>query len=419
MSWSVSDQSQIEDLTHDALVHLYDIRYLQRHPLARWLIPASSSELPGRVLRRLLLEAIQELKPPPDAPSDTVATARYQFLYLRYIRGESIQRIASELSLSERQVYRRQRDALETVASILFRKRPSPSAESGPTEAALPVSSDDAVGSAAPEEDTQTEVDRIGMAQPGGETDLLEVLRSALSLVSNLTRAGAQTISLDVRPGVPSVVVNRVVLRQAILGILVFANDLHGDETQIAVRSSASEVQLTIRIYCRIEPDTPRRVEADSNLGVSKRLIALQGGRVAWRIDDECLEIVIGLPVDRQRTVLVVDDNHDTLHLFNRFLEGRVHRILTASTGEEALRVVAQARPDAVILDVMLPSADGWEVLQSLRSHPDTADVPVIVCTVLKQRDLALSLGATDFVAKPVTQGTLLEALSRSWSGTH
>jgi len=64
----------------------------------------------------------------------------------------------------------------------------------------------------------------------------------------------------------------------------------------------------------------------------------------------------------------------------------------------------------------MLPSVDGYEALQSLRSDPVTANVPVIVCTVLQQRDLALSLGATEFLAKPVTQGDLLAALDRCWS---
>lgn len=78
-----------------------------------------------------------------------------------------------------------------------------------------------------------------------------------------------------------------------------------------------------------------------------------------------------------------------------------------------------EEKPDAIILDVMLPSADGYEALQTLRSDPITASIPVVVCTVLKQRDLALALGATDFLAKPATQGALLAALARCWVSPH
>lgn len=411
---SVSDSGEIEHLTHDALVHLYDIPYLQKHPLTRWLAPSRSPESPGRVLRRLLLEAIQELKPPPDAPADTVATSRYQFLYLRYVRGEPIQRIASALSLSERQVYRRQRDALETAASILWQKCRALSGGVDATEEATPAESMRL--DASTDKDVQIEVDRIATTPPHGSTDLLQVLDSTLATIKNLPRADARAIVLDVERNLPPVAIDRIVLRQAILGLLVFVLEIRDGEPRMVVSATEAAVCLSVRVHSSSGPSTLRLADDDSNLAVSKRLIELQGGTFTWQIADEVFEIVVRLPVDRHRTVLIVDDNQDTLHLFTRYLEGRAHQVLTASTGEEALRVVAEKHPDAVILDVMLPSADGWEILQSVRSHPDTDSIPVIVCTVLKQRDLALSLGATGFVPKPVSQGALLEALGRCWS---
>ena len=69
-----------------------------------------------------------------------------------------------------------------------------------------------------------------------------------------------------------------------------------------------------------------------------------------------------------------------------------------------------------MVLDVMMPKTDGWELLQSLRSHPQTSTIPLVMCSVLREQPLALSLGATDYLIKPVSQPQLLEVLQR-WLG--
>ncbi|MCB0134844.1 MAG: response regulator, partial [Caldilineaceae bacterium] len=88
-----------------------------------------------------------------------------------------------------------------------------------------------------------------------------------------------------------------------------------------------------------------------------------------------------------------------------------------ATSGEAALAQVRQATPQAIVLDVMMPHQDGWEVLQALRQEPACATVPIIVCSVLREHDLALSLGANDTLVKPVSQPALLDVLRR-WLGT-
>jgi len=64
-------------------------------------------------------------------------------------------------------------------------------------------------------------------------------------------------------------------------------------------------------------------------------------------------------------------------------------------------------------VDVMMPGVDGWELLGRLRQHPLTGHIPIVVCTVLTQEELALSLGASDFLPKPVARQAFLEALDR------
>ena len=85
--------------------------------------------------------------------------------------------------------------------------------------------------------------------------------------------------------------------------------------------------------------------------------------------------------------------------------------MIGATSGEEGLRLALQAPPDAIVLDVMMPEQDGWAILQRLRAEPTTHRVPVVICSVIDDPRLASSLGADVFVAKPVTEPQLREAL--------
>jgi CheY-like chemotaxis protein len=124
-------------------------------------------------------------------------------------------------------------------------------------------------------------------------------------------------------------------------------------------------------------------------------------------------EIVLVLPPIPLHTVLVVDDNPDVVSLFQRYLRGEPYRVVQATSGEVAHRLATALRPDVLVLDVMLPSQDGWEGLQRLRDDPATRAIPVVVCSVLPERDLALSLGVAEFLAKPVMRTALIATLER------
>jgi len=76
-----------------------------------------------------------------------------------------------------------------------------------------------------------------------------------------------------------------------------------------------------------------------------------------------------------------------------------------------AIALAEKLAPRTILLDVMMPEVDGWELLGRLSSHPVTADIPVVVCTILAQRDLALLMGASAFLRKPFTRGELLAVL--------
>ncbi|MCT7949685.1 response regulator [Ancylothrix sp. C2] len=114
-----------------------------------------------------------------------------------------------------------------------------------------------------------------------------------------------------------------------------------------------------------------------------------------------------------QPRVLVIDDDIAVRELIERRLSKEGFDIQTATTGEMGLQLAKEKKPDVIILDVMIGEMTGWTVLSALKSDPDTASVPVIVATIMDEKNLGFSLGASDFLPKPIDRNRLLSVLQR------
>jgi CheY-like chemotaxis protein len=171
-------------------------------------------------------------------------------------------------------------------------------------------------------------------------------------------------------------------------------------------------IQVTARPSAREEVREP---DAEA-LEMAVRLTQMAGGRLQLPQTDvpgrQMLATLRLTPAERI-TVLAIEDNHDTLQLWDRYLHGTPFRLIGVQQPDEALAVAQEVEPEIILLDVMMPNVDGWSLLGRLRLHPATSGVPVIVCTVLPQRELALSLGASDFARKPLTRQAFLALLER------
>ena len=117
--------------------------------------------------------------------------------------------------------------------------------------------------------------------------------------------------------------------------------------------------------------------------------------------DEENAASSLPLSGDKQ-IVLVVDDDPVALDLMRRHLEREDLQVVTAANGEEGLRLAHALRPAVITLDVMMPSLDGWAVLSALKANPDVADIPVIMLTMVDNKNLGARLGAADYLTKPV-----------------
>jgi CheY-like chemotaxis protein len=115
-------------------------------------------------------------------------------------------------------------------------------------------------------------------------------------------------------------------------------------------------------------------------------------------------------------TILIVDDNLQNLELLEAYLELPGVQTVRAVNGEEALRRVAERKPDLLLLDVMMPRMSGFEVCKKLKSDPATAGIPIITVTALSEvsdEERARDVGTDDFITQPVSRKDLLERIAR------
>ncbi len=151
--------------------------------------------------------------------------------------------------------------------------------------------------------------------------------------------------------------------------------------------------------------------EERASLEVARQLMEVAGGELTAVAGADGFRARLALPVLEQVRVLVVDDNADTLQLFARYAVGTRYAVTAMREPAGALRLAEELEPDIIILDVMMPDLDGWEMLARLREQPVTSQTAIIICTVLPQQSLALGLGANAFLQKPVTREAFLAAL--------
>lgn len=408
----------------DALTHLYDPVHLQSHPLAQYADGGEGLDHLTRAqrLRRTLLEALEQLSPPDLAAAPPDAGICYSALHYRYVDGLGPEQIAELLGLSARQVYRKLREGIEAIATLLWDRwqvnRPEEHASTpAPSLAERPVNTP----TQDPVQDRQSLVQAtVQQLAREARPELLELTTILEGIVRELQTYCRQLqvrLELGPAPAPCYIHADRSMLRQGLINILTRSLEQQdaGTAVHLKVEARPAENRLCVHIVgsgprARTETRPSRR----EGLGyqVATQLLELQGMQVHQQKGAGC-HVQIQIPTAGAQSILVIDDMPDIPQLFQRFTAAHGVEIFSAHNATQAFAFLQEVTPALILLDVMLPRTDGWEILQTLKSSPATASIPVVVCSILNEPDLATALGADDYLRKPVSQEALLQLLRR------
>ncbi|VCU69022.1 Autoinducer 2 sensor kinase/phosphatase LuxQ [Pigmentiphaga humi] len=250
----------------------------------------------------------------------------------------------------------------------------------------------------------------------GIDTDVTKLKQSLLNLVSNackFTKNGL--IMLDISP-----------LRQDGRSFIVFA------VSDTGIGMTPEQQAKLFQPFTQADSSTTREYGGTGlGLAITKRLCELLGGSVSVASEigkGSCFTIT--LPVQPQAiaepqaarsahgpsgatTLLLIDDDPQVHDVMGAMLARNGYRVEHISTGKDALAAIRRIEPAAILLDVMMPQVDGWAVLDALKKDSGLASIPVIIVSMLDDRPLGLSLGAAEFLTKPIDRKTLIDTIAR------
>jgi PAS domain S-box-containing protein len=125
------------------------------------------------------------------------------------------------------------------------------------------------------------------------------------------------------------------------------------------------------------------------------------------------IKTIVEATPEEQQIVLVIDDDQNVREMLQNYIHKLGYRVALAANGDEGLRLARKLKPAAITLDAVMPGMDGWMVLSALKTDPQLAEIPVIMATMFEQENQGYSLGATDYLIKPISQEQLRLTLSK------
>ncbi len=387
-----------------ALKHLYDPTILRRSPLIGMLGIAVNAGPSG--LRQTLLSAIEALKPASPMAEQGKAWRTYQVLFHRFVGQFSQVDVAHTLNLSIRQMAREESRSSQELADYLW-SRYDVAQRSGSGRAPAPNES-------APSQDEE-----IRWLQQSLTTEVIavsDIIQAALLTVEPLLKAANVVANMAFSDPLPRVAGQSGALRQVVLNVLTAAiRSVPGGSVQIAVVATPPQIRVLVQ---PVAGDSPVGLSPDTSdsFAISRRLLEPMAGRLDVTPGPDKqrpFTLCITLPAAQQIPVLVIDDNADTLLLYERYLANSRYLFCGRRDPLQTMTLARSLQPQVIVLDVMLPGMDGWELLQRLRAEPATSAIPVIVCSILPEQALAEAMGAAAYLRKPVSRDDFLATLHR------
>ena len=250
---------------------------------------------------------------------------------------------------------------------------------------------------------------RIPTTMPSVRGDTMRVRQVLLNLISNaskFTDEGSITVEALVQKGPTGKI-------EALINVI---------DTGPGI--SIEDQKKLFQAFSQVDGSATRK-SGGSGLGLSicANLVQLHGGRIGIQSGaGKGSTFWFTLPLYHQpqqeipegrKVVLAIDDDPQVIGLYERYLNPQGYYVVPLTDPAKAREEILKIKPFAITLDIMMPNKDGWSVLTDLKSDPATKDYPVIICSIMEQADKGFSLGAADYLVKPILEEDLVCALDR------
>ncbi|MBI9047164.1 MAG: response regulator [Anaerolineaceae bacterium] len=387
------EQREFISLFKDLINHLYDFTVIETHPLSAIMqTPTDFQGSRGEYIRKMILSEIESLKPQGIENIIDIEWRPYTILKKRYVEGINLGELSKTLSLSERQLRRDNNRAIQALAGRIWDK--------------LIAGNIDGI---VIEDSTIDQMFDVKLEM----LDLNEVILGIENILHKRLEMESVSLDMDLTEESVQVMADRVVIRQILISLVGYFSNFHCTDL-ICLRTRIQNQHVSLRFSAELLEELKKGEEKEDLLESTRYWIRQMNGDITVKIPANerygILEINFKLPAAQRKIILVVDDQKPTQQMFKRFLSHTSFQVIGTTDPERAIALARQYKPSLITLDVMMPEIDGWELLQAMKTNPETKDISVLICSAWEEPDLAQTLGAAGFLKKPVRQRDLLEA---------
>jgi signal transduction histidine kinase/CheY-like chemotaxis protein len=281
--------------------------------------------------------------------------------------------------------------------------------------------------------------------------NLTDIAKTVMSTAIALVKDKTVKLEQDVPQDLPTVLADQTRVRQIILNLVSNAAKFteHGTvrlrmvampkEVMISVTDTgigipADKLEHIFEEFTQVDASTTRKYGGTGlGLAISRKFVEMHKGRIwvesqvgvgstfNFTLPREQAEpdIPVMLPTDLEargegkKLIMCIDDDPGVITLYKRYLEKQDYRVIGVTDPTKAVEEAKRLLPYAITLDVMMPQKDGWDVLAELRKTPEISNTPILVCSIIQDKTRGFTLGAADYLVKPITEDELRRALER------
>ncbi len=277
------------------------------------------------------------------------------------------------------------------------------------------------------------------------ELNIADAIANVVSTSAGLVRDRPIKLVQEIESGLPTVRADPMRLRQIMLNLISNAAKFT-EEGSITIRASlhtpstgVPEVMVSVtdtgpgiapedqkklfQAFSQVDSSATRKTGGTGlGLSICKRLVELHGGKISVHsAPGKGSTFYFTIPLfktpipaemeEEERTILCIDDDAQIINLYERYLKPQGFKVIGATNAATAKDIARRIKPYAITLDIMMPEVDGWSVLKELKADPETRNTPVIICSIVEEEEKGFSLGAADYLVKPISQEDLLGSL--------